>query len=240
MQRQRNAQGLQALSYSPEDAQALSQLDPVLLQTVLKERLRQNTYNQQGQNELGTLMALLGGGQQNQQNYNGQINPQQEQGQGYGMLDQLAGRLPQGGSLRPGQAVPIANFLESQRQHQQNFGQKQREFEVGKLQPRFNELQNQYADLNNQLETYQQLADLNKTGQIKSGIFGFGKPEESQLFESLLESLTPASGTEAQLESSRRKLPTLKQSPNVRQQLIDLNIKRINNELARVQNKHKD
>ncbi|HLY68383.1 MAG TPA: hypothetical protein VKR53_01565 [Puia sp.] len=229
MQRQRNAKGLQALMYSPEDAQALSGLDQNLLQTVLKERLRQSTYNQAGQNELGTLMALLGGqqGQQQGQSYGSQSG---------GALDQLLGRMPEGGSIRPGQAVPIANFLESQRQHQQNFGQKQRAFEVGTVQPKFNELQNQYADLNNQLQTYQQLGDLNKSGrQLTSGIFGFGKPEESQLFESLLESLTPTGATEAQLESSRRKLPTLKQSPNVRQQLIDLNIKRINSELARVQ-----
>ena len=162
---QRTASGLQALMYSPEDAQALSQLDPMLLQTVLKENLRQKTYNQAGQNELGTLMALLGGQQGQQQN-------QQQQGQGYGSqgggmgaLDQLIGRMPEGGSLRPGQAVPIANFLESQRQHQQNFGQKQKAFEIGTVQPKFNELQNQYADLNNQLETYQQLADLNKVAR---------------------------------------------------------------------------
>jgi len=213
-----------------ENAAAYSQLPNELLVPLIKSKLQEPAY----QNEYNTLQALLGGGQQNQQNYNGQMNPQQ-QGQGYGMLDQLAGRLPQSGMLRPGSAVPIANFIEGQRQHQQNFGQKQRAFEVGTLQPKFNDLQNQYADLNNQLETYQQLADLNKTGQIKGGIFGFGKPSETQLFEGLLESLVPTGATEAQLESARRKLPTLKQDPKVRQQLIDYNIKRINKELARVQ-----
>ncbi len=218
-QMQQRQSGLQTLfpHLNPQQAQSLGGLDA----STLNQLLKQQHQEQAGQQEFNTLQNLLNFGQGG----NTAQPPVNQQGQ------QLPS-LPEG-FIRQGNALNIAKYLQDQQRHNENVARQNKQFDITKVQPRIRELQSEYNVLNDQLRAYQRLSELNKTGRAKAGIIGFMLPEESQEYNALLESLVPT-GSKAQIESARKKLPNLNQSPNVQDKLINYNIKKINDELEQI------
>ncbi len=227
---QRTSQGLQALNFNPQEASALANLDPQILQNVVKQRLAAPNEA----NYLQALQSLLGGDQQTAQMPQGQqglphqqiLNGQQQTPQGAQF--QMGTRLPQGG-INAQQATKLAELAQSQIAEK---SKAQRHIESINA-PILKQIQEEAAPARRVEKITNDLSKLLDTGKVITGLTGRLTPKElqteegqeflSQLNQLVLEKAQLGKGVPTKLRLTLEQLskPDVWQKPKTIKNLLD-------------------
>ena len=174
-----------------------------LLKGLVEHKLKSMQQEKQSQEEYKTFRALTG-------------DQGAQQGVGGGVTlppTGIGAKTPDFGSIRPGQAVPMAKFFTDRIQ-------KGRELSLRKNKPFLENAFNKSKGIEDKLAVVRDLKDLNK--RAKSGLFGAFPTEEAQQFEALKAQLIPSGAKKAEIDAIEKQLPHLKKhSPAVREKLLD-------------------